>query len=608
MADLYIPRKTEEALSTPYAPGTRHKAAIDIALPLIGNGMAAESVFQTLQTKFHPGLSEKELRDIVNWAQTRGQPASMPDRAPMRRPTYNPPPLPKPKPPAEHAQWWLGGLEMTVEQFTELSQLPIPENKVHACSLALEMLWEGAENLNIVCQYIEEDGKARPHGPGRILSRDKWLEYLKEKGVPESKAGAWFRPNPCQAQGSGTAGAVTDSDIVAWKYLLLESDVLPLPMQLALFAKLKIPIVAVTMSGGISGHAWVNLGCKSANEFAQIAKRLLTALAPFGIDQANKNPSRLSRLPCATRTIGAINGGLQQLLWLNPGRQPIQQRDLEMLEDALQIPAVEEKPFKRVITEAIDRYDYLLTNRGKLGVPTGFPTLQKAMGGWKPATMSVIAAYTGGGKTTLAINLMNTALTDKVGVALFSMEMTKEDICDMLFALNAKIDRNHFNTGEFTEAELKCMTNAALWMKDLPLWLNDSSTLTVEQIRKETLQLKAENRIGLVIIDYAQLVTPERDADTRELQVAAISRSLRVLAKDAQLPLIVLSQLNDEGKIRESRVLSHEASNVFVLEKRDNDDNKMRLHVTKGRKIKSHPIDIYFNAEYCQMAEMETRL
>lgn len=605
MSDLFIPPRTADALAEIHPEGTRHKAALDIALPLIGNGMASDLVFGTLMSKFHPGLSEKEIRDVVRWAEGRGQPATSSQPRRYTRPVFNSPPAAKPKPPTEHARWWVGNYEIDVEGFKQLSQLAIPENRNDALCLALEMLWLGDDNLNIVCAFLEEDGKAKPHGPGRILSRDKWCEYVRSKNVPESKAGAWIRPNPCQQAGSGAAGAVTDSDITSWKYLLVESDVLPLPLQLALFAKLKLPIAAVIMSGGISAHAWIHVGAKNAQSFTEKSVRILSLLAPFGIDQCNKNPSRLSRLPCARRVIGAAGDGMQSLLWLNPSKPAITDTAIAELEDALSLPAIQEKPFRSVVIEATTRYEYLLENKGKLGVPTGFPTLQKYMGGWKAASLNVIAATTGGGKTTLALNFMNAALKEKIGVALFTLEMTKEDICDMLFSVNARIDRNRFNTGEFTESDLKSMAGQSVWMSNLPLWLDDSSTITVEQIRKQVLQLKADNRIGLVIVDYAQLVMPMNDRDSRELQVAAIARGLRVLAKDAQLPLIVLSQLNEDGKIRESRVLAHEAANVFVLETKENQD--MILHTVKGRKIPSHPIPVYFEALYCRMAEKETR-
>lgn len=608
MNEPYIPARTVEKLQTEFTPGSRHAAAVQIAMSLIGNGLPDAAVFATLRAKFPPEKTDNELWRIIEWVnRQRPTPSGYGDRPPapprISSPVISRPPTkPTPKPPSEHAAWWLSGMELTEEKFQEKSQLAIPAGRAEALCFALEMLWQGTDNLDIVCTFSEEAGKAKPHGPGRIMSRDKWLEYVRSKGVPQSKAGGWMRPNPCKDQGSGTAGAVTDSDIVGWKYLLLESDVIPLGQQLALFSRLKLPISAALMSGGVSAHAWVNLSCSTPEKFTESARRILTALQPFGIDQANKNPSRLSRLPCAMRTIGAKGTGEQKLLWLNPGAHALTARDLEIFEESLSLPAIEEKPFHRIVEEAIPRYEWLRQNQGNLGVKIGLPTLDRVMGGWKPATLSVICAETGHGKSTLAANLINAAVKSGVGVVLFTLEMTKEDVCDMLFSMNALVDRNLFNTGAFTDDDISRMAKESLWLKDIALWLNDSSTVSVEQIRKEVLALKSDNRIGLVVVDYAQLVDPSDQRENREQQVAKIARGLRALSKDSMLPFILLSQLNDEGRLRESRVLGHEAANVMRLLLNKKEGN-MTLFIDKGRKIPGFPIPLYFDASHCLIAE-----
>lgn len=600
----YIPPRTADKLATEFGPGSRHAAAVDIAMSLIGNGLPDAAVFATLRSKFPAEKTDRELQDIIAWVRQKHPTPSGFSHVPTAwRPAISRPPAqPKPKPPAEHAAWWLSGQELTIEQFKEKSQLPVPAGRRDALQFALEMLWLGTDNLNIVCAFIEDGGKSKPHGPGRIVSRDKWVEYIQGKGVPDSRAGAWIRPNPCKPQGSGAAGAVTDSDITAWKYLLVESDVLPIGQQLALFSRLKLPIAAVVMSGGVSAHAWVYVGADTPEKFTESARRILTALVPFGIDQANKNPSRLSRLPCARRVIGAAGDGEQSLLWLNPGVPALTTAALECFEDSLCLPAIEDKPFRRVIEDAIPRYEWLRANQGKLGVRIGFPTLDSVMGGWKPATMTVITAETGHGKSTIALNMINAAVKSGVGVVLFTLEMTRDDICDMLFSINAKVDRNLFNTGAFEDQDVEAMAKQALWLKSIPLWLEDSASITIESIRKHVLALKADNRIGLVVVDYAQLVDPSDSRDSREQQVAKIARGLRCLSKDAMLPIIVLSQLNDEGKVRESRVLGHEAANIMRLELKK-ESGKMTLFIDKGRKIPSHPIHLYFDATHCLIAE-----
>jgi hypothetical protein len=597
-----LPRKTAEKLSEVHQPGTRHNAALAIALPLLGNGMSSDQVLLVLREKFSPGVSDKELENIVRWAKPRALPApgstAQPNREYQRY--YPAPAEPKPKPPAEHAAWWLSGQTMTPEQFTQLSQLPIPDGPRAALTSALELLYVGTDNINILGQFIEEGGKAKPFGPGRTMTRDKWCEYVRDKGVPETRAGEWFRPNPCNPAGSGAGGAVTDSDVVCWRFLLLESDVLPLEVQLALFSRLKLPIAMVTLSGGHSAHALVKVEANNANEFSETGRRILTALASFGIDPANKNPSRLSRLPCARRVIGAEGTGLQSLLWLNPGKAAVTEDELTAFEESLLLPALQEKPFKQVVVDAIERYEYLFENRGKLGIKTGLPKLDAAMGGWKPGTMTILCAETGVGKTTLAVNWIDAALREGQGVVLFSMEMSREDICDMLFSLRCRIDRNKFNTGEFTKPDLEAMALGGPDMQRLPLWIEDAATISLSFIRRRTLQLAADSRIGLAVVDYAQLVEPENRGDQREQQVAQVGRGLRVLAKDSKLPFIVLSQVNDDGMLRESRVLGHEAANVFRISKKK---GVLTLRIDKGRKIPSDPVPLHFDATFCRIGE-----
>ena len=173
--------------------------------------------------------------------------------------------------------------------------------------------------MNIVCAHtVNIHGKANPHGPGKSLPSLGWCRWFHEKGVPQTRAGAWLRPNPVTERGSGAGGAVMDSDVVAPRFLLLESDCLPFELQLSAIASFRLPIAAVLTSGGASYHAWLDLNCHDLEEYAETATRILNATAKFGFDAANKNPSRLSRLPGVTRGVKPQGDGRQRLVYLNP--------------------------------------------------------------------------------------------------------------------------------------------------------------------------------------------------------------------------------------------------------------------------------------------------
>jgi len=165
------------------------------------------------------------------------------------------------------------------------------------------------DKINIVTEH-SEDGK--PKGFGLTMDRDSWMREIRDNGAPQNKAGAWVRMNPVDGKG------IADCNVTTFRFTLLEFDDVPLELQLALLMKLRLPVAAILTSGGKSAHAWVRVDAKDAETYRETVREILTLLARFGIDQANKNPSRLSRLVGAQRNIGAQGDGRQRLLYLNP--------------------------------------------------------------------------------------------------------------------------------------------------------------------------------------------------------------------------------------------------------------------------------------------------
>lgn len=598
-----IPPATADKLANPAPEGGRHKQAMEIALPLLGNGLPPSAVFATLREKYASDFTDTEINNVIEWAIPRAKPQDGSRNGFIQKPvkSYQPQiktPVMATREPKEHVAWWLSDSELSESAFMELSPIAVAgAEPVESARLMFELIYNPDEFVNIVCQFTEIDGKANPLGSGKSLTRLEWVEWFSNKGVPESKAGAWIRPNPCTKVGSGSNGAITDADTVSHRFLLLESDVLPLSQQLALFSKLKLPISVVVSSGGKSVHSWVKVDSTDAAQYKDHAKRILSSLAPFGIDQANKNSSRLSRLAGAKRIIGGCGDGIQRLLWLNPHTEPLTADQLVTFEESLTFPVIQEKPLKALARTSITRYEDLHAKKGQLGVMTGIDRFDRDSGGLKPGNFIVLAAETGGGKSTCAFNIINHCLVSGGGVALFSLEMDKDEIMDALLALNGKIDRNKFNTGEFTEGDIIKISTHITKIGNFPLWIFDAPITTTEDIRKAVIRLTSEKKIVLAVVDYVQLVSCNEFPNNREQQIAAIARGLRSLAKEAKLPLICLSQLNEEGKLRESRVLAHEAHIVFMLSDLE-DAGKARIRVVKGRKIKKSTYDIEFVPEY----------
>lgn len=610
MSDIpYVPQKTRDELAASHPEGTRHAAMIKIAMALLGNNFSEAAVFAELRSKFPAEKTNKEIQDVISWCADKnptpsgfGMPANRPAiQHPRSKPSVAPKAVEKPKESHELVAWWLNGRESSVEEFRQ--QSPVTLNG-HDAALSFLHLYDEKDHVNIVCQFtLNDKGKANPSGGGKILSRQQWLDWFNEKGTPQREAGAWIRMNPCLPMGTGKNGSIKDSDITSLRYLLVESDTLPVAQQLAFYSKLRLPIAALISSGAKSVHAWVRVDAKTPEEYDATALRVFTALEPFGFDQSNKNPSRLSRLPGSTRTIGAVDGGVQRLLYLNPSVAPLSESELEKFEASLQRPLPNAKPFKQLFKDGLDRYEILYANRGKLGVQVGLREFDRDTGGLKGGQMTVIAAGTNGGKSSMCLNMIRGACANKHGVALFTLEMDRDEINDLMVTMHCYVDRNVFNTGYFDERDFLKITSAGERVANLPLWVFDDPTYTVSQIEEEVMALHAHGLISLVVIDYAQIVAAENESLSREQQVATVARAIRILAKKTKLPFVVLSQLNDEGKLRESRVVAHEAHTVIILEIEGEKGRQMRMKVVKGRSIQKKEYVLNYDPFHCMIED-----
>ena len=613
MQTPFIPQRTKDELAASHGEGTRHAAIIKIAMSLLGNGLPPQAVFATIRPQFDSDKSDKEIQDVIEWCQAKNPTPSTPrNGSTMPVGAFSPrlayvqtsqaakaPPEPETPAPALAALFVDGDTVTELDTMTS-SPVELGDFSTHG-EVFRSALYRPEDRLNIVCSFsLNEKGKANPSGGGKTMTRDEWLDWFKKSGVPKSKAGAWLRPNTCN-DGSGKDGAICDSDVSRFDFVLIESDCLSFETQLSVLAKLKLPIAAILTSGGKSVHAWAKVGAKDKADYDAKAGRILTALKPIGFDPANKNASRLSRLPGSVRTIGAHESGNQSLLYLNPDAKPLTEEGLTELEAQVRPPFVSKFPMLATSRNAIDRYDELLTNRGKTGLATGLPTFDRKTGGLKKGNFIVLAAETNAGKSALALNIINQALKDSKPCALFSLEMDRDEIFDLLICMNTGLSRNKFNTGEFDNADMVKISHGAEQISRRPLHIFDDPCMTVDEIEAHCVKLVAAGGLSLVVVDYLQLISPPMlSRESREQQIAAIGRSLRSIAKKCKVPLIAVSQLNEEGKIRESRSVAHDAHIVFILEWQE---ANLKLRITKGRSIPKATYDMHFAGEFCRMGE-----
>ena len=223
----------------------------------------------------------------------------------------------QPPDPVAATERWLKGFRCGEADLCAASAVVLEGEPRFDGAVLARALYAPGERVNFVTEFVEHaeksgEIKARPMGKGVTLERDALVSRFEQTGSDASKAGGWLRMNPVDGHGIG------DANVTACRFALLESDTLPMALQLALFAKLSLPMAAILSSGGRSVHAWVRVDAADAKEYRATVARMLELLAKFGVDGKNKNPSRLSRLPGATRVIGAVGDGVQRLLYLNP--------------------------------------------------------------------------------------------------------------------------------------------------------------------------------------------------------------------------------------------------------------------------------------------------
>ncbi len=236
---------------------------------------------------------------------------------PQRRLVASSAAVAKPVSPAVTAERFLKGFRCGEAELFGASPVAVSDDPRFDGAVLVGALYATDEMINFVTNFEaakEKSGevKARPVGRGVTLSRDAVVARFRESGSDSDKGGAWLRMNPLDGRG------VADVNVTAFRFALLESDKLPVELQLSLFARLPLPVAAVISSGGRSVHAWVKVDARDVDEYRATVAGMLAILARFGVDGKNKNPSRLSRLPGARREIGAAGDGIQHLLYLNP--------------------------------------------------------------------------------------------------------------------------------------------------------------------------------------------------------------------------------------------------------------------------------------------------
>ena len=188
------------------------------------------------------------------------------------------------------------------------------------------------------------------------------------------------------------------------------------------------------------------------------------------------------------------------------------------------------------------------------GVPTGFERIDDLTSGLQKSDLIIIAGRPSMGKTSLALNIAQfAALEGQIPVAIFSLEMSKEQLAFRLLASEAKVDSQRLRKGFLGETDWPKLTTAAGRLSEAPLYIDDTPAITVLEMKAKSRRLKADAGLGLIVVDYIQLMRAGGYRDNREQEISEISRSLKALAKELKVPVIALSQLNRKVEDRPNR-------------------------------------------------------
>ncbi len=237
------------------------------------------------------------------------------------------------------------------------------------------------------------------------------------------------------------------------------------------------------------------------------------------------------------------------------------------------------RPVKELFGETLDRLERLV-ERGEAitGVPTGYTDLDEQLSGLQPSNLIIVGARPGAGKTSFALGAAaNAAMVHNVPVAFFSLEMDRQEIAQRFISAEARVESSRLRNGRLQESDWGKIAHAIGRLSEAPLFIDDNPHLTVMDIRAKARRLKSrEGGLGLVIVDYLQLMSGRMNSETRQVEVAEISRGLKVLARELQIPVMALSQLSrglelraDKrptlADLRESGALEQDADVVMFL-------------------------------------------
>jgi replicative DNA helicase len=279
-----------------------------------------------------------------------------------------------------------------------------------------------------------------------------------------------------------------------------------------------------------------------------------------------------------------------------------------------------------VIKKVLDKIDALYGKKEAItGITTGFPDLDKLTAGFQASDLIIIAARPSVGKTAFALNIASeVSIKHKIPVAVFSLEMSKEQLAQRMLCSEAEVNAQQLKTGSLSDTGWKKLTRALGRLSEAPLYIDDSSSLTATEIRAKARRLKIEKGLGLVIVDYLQLMRGRERSENRVQEISDIARSLKTLARELDVPVVALSQLSRAveqrpdriprlSDLRESGEIEQTADLVMFIHREDyynpqsERGNIAEIIIAKQRNGPIGTVELVFRKEIAKFCSKETR-
>ena len=281
-------------------------------------------------------------------------------------------------------------------------------------------------------------------------------------------------------------------------------------------------------------------------------------------------------------------------------------------------------PMKQIIGDYYDRIDYLYQHRGEpVGIPTGFPMLDKLLGGLQDSDLVIVAGRPSMGKTSLVLSMTQTAARKfNQHTAFFSLEMSAEQLVQRLVSAETGIDSQKLRLGNLEDDEWPIFVQATGILSEVPIFIDDTPSISALQMRTKARRLHAEHGLDLIIVDFLQLMRGDVRSENRVQEISSISRSLKGLARELNVPVLAVSQLSRAvesrqdhipilSDLRESGSIEQDADVVMFVYREEmyNPDTELKniadIIVAKHRNGPTGKIPLFFKKSLAQFHEIE---